>query len=120
MFGAPMAIIEPHSGVGIGTPAPTKLSAEVSRIEKPIVGERLASAGVSAFGMTCTKAIRSPEPPTQRAASTKGRSRTCSTAPRVTRRKNGTFRKASATMTFWMLGPRNPTSASAKMKSGKA
>src|SRR5439155_11932473 len=105
MFGAPMAIIEPHSGVGIGTPAPTKLSAEVSRVEKPIVGERLASAGVSAVGVTWTKAIRGAEPATQRAAAANGRSRTWSTAPRVTRRKRGGLREASATITFWMLGP---------------
>jgi hypothetical protein len=45
MFCAPTWIIRPSSGVGGGTPAPTKLRPAVGRIEKPIAVEKWTRAG---------------------------------------------------------------------------
>ena len=48
--GAPIEIIEPHSGVGTRTPAPTKLSPAVSRMAIPTLTETCVNAGGMAIG----------------------------------------------------------------------
>ena len=44
---APVAIMDPHSGVGGRTPAPTKLRPAVRRIANPIVIENWTSDGAN-------------------------------------------------------------------------
>ncbi len=117
---APLAIIEPSSGVGGLTPAPTKLSPAVSRIAKPTVTDTWTSTLGHAFGSKCRKHTPKSELPIARAASANGRSRSESTSERTRRRNTGKFTNATANSTFIGPVPRTATSTIARMKTGNA
>ena len=118
--GAPIEIIDPHSGVGTLTPAPTKLNPAVINIPPPIITDKSASRGVSAFCIIWKYAILNPQFPAALAASTKGLSRKDSTSARACRKLLIWFTATIASIIFIGLGPSAATKSRANTKMGNA
>ena len=81
----PSATICPHEGSGGGTPRPRKLRVASSRITDPTCRVANTMMVLKTLGRMWRDMIRAGEEPMERANTTKSRSLTLSTSPRIWR-----------------------------------
>ena len=104
-----MESMDPHSGVGAGTPSPTKLRPEILRIDPARLVVTCTIMGAKALGSTYFHIIRPSDAPVARAASTYSVSRTVITDDLVTLANAAIFPRAIANTSTVILFPKAAT-----------